>query len=147
MTRAVAHPILSTLSRLYFGNTSVRRLVDGAGLTRRFLRSPFFRLPRKPGRILELLGDRTGPRVHTDLPVLVQRWKAPGTTVLHLVNYSDAPVRLRLAGPPDPRVHSPDRPTPTVTAVTPAAMGDGRPDPVAYEIRLGCYAVMEWRSP
>lgn len=95
--RWILHPALTLLSRAYFGSAQVRRLLDRAGLTRRFLESPYFRIPRGHERVARLVADRQTPYVLADRPVLAERWiRGDGARLLHLVNYDDAPARVSL---------------------------------------------------
>jgi hypothetical protein len=125
-------PFLSSFSRGYFGNARIRRFVDSTGLTARFLRSPFFRLPADPARISKRLPEiRPVPRASS--PVLLERRARPdGAFLFHLVNYVDTPAQVRLPVlPQPPMLHSPD-----------ANTGFDRDNP--HMVWLECYAVLEY---
>lgn len=105
--RTVADPILSNLARGYFGYAPLRRMIDATGLTRWFLQSPFFRLPRRSQLLAQRL-PKTVFSVMANLPVLAERYRrADGTQLLHLVNYAHQRQRVTLPGH-DLRLHTPD---------------------------------------
>lgn len=134
--RAAAHPFLSLFARLYFGVAAVRRLVDATGLTRWFLRSPFFSLPEGPVPDLERVVRRRNPWVTAEAPVLAERYRAGRRTILHLVNYSDAPARVVVHDHSPAELHTPDTGTRWVREVP----------WVRPTLHLDSYAVLEWQA-
>ncbi len=135
VVRWLLHPVLSRVGRLYFASARVRGLFDRLGLTRRFLESPYFRVPARYGEVARLIGPRVGPHVVTTSPVLVERWRRPGGGWrLHLVNYDDAPVGLAIRHDPAerPAVSTPD----AATRLLSADAGETR-------VELELYAVVE----
>jgi hypothetical protein len=117
--RWMAAPFLEWLSRLYFGSARVRRAIDASGMTRRFLVSPYFTLPRGVRKLREPL-SALRPMAQPHGPVLVERWRhSDGRQLVHLVNYHSRTVRVSL--PPawtDCHLHSPDAGTRFTTAAS-----------------------------
>ena len=107
--RAAADPVMSALSRHYFKRAGVRRAIDRTGLTRWFLQSPFFRIPRQ-ARLLVAQLPAGSSVVSAPEPVLVERTRrTDGTQLLHLVNYGATTNRMVVEGFPRAGiVHSPD---------------------------------------
>jgi hypothetical protein len=107
--RNAAHPVMSTVARNYFGSAGFRRTLDGLGVTRRFLQSPLFQIPRQPAVVRRALGDRVQPVIALR-PVLVDRWRtADGRRLIHLVNYTDGVNRTFVPlETSNVRVHTPD---------------------------------------
>ncbi len=107
--RRLADPGMRTLARAYFGTVHARRWLDRSGLTRRFLESPWFRLPDNWIVARQLTPAIAGPHATADAPILVERWKHPrGPYRLHLVNYTDSPVEVTLHSAGPRTLHTPD---------------------------------------
>jgi hypothetical protein len=107
--RRLLDPAMSALARGYFGTVWLRRSLDRSGLTRRFLESACFDLPSGWAAAQQLLPDRQEPLAAAEAPMLLERWQHDhGRYRLHLVNYRDEPidVRVRAGGPII--LHSPD---------------------------------------
>jgi hypothetical protein len=131
--RGAADRVLSALSRAYFGSATSRRVIDRIGLTRRFLRSAYFAVPRKRASWNGLVPDWLPTRVVSPSPVLVERLeRSDGATVIHLVNFSDSPTVVRMPGvvSREPGLHTPDGGTSMVRSG-------------GLEIRLEQWAVLE----
>jgi hypothetical protein len=133
--RVVLGPLAGRLAAAYFASAKVRRLLDAAGLTRRFLRSPFFGLPAGSRALRQRLPPRDAPVFESRGVFLVARWaRADGGRLVHLVNYEDETisVRSRLDGRGMPALHTPDAGTRLF------ASGDH------LFVDLECHAVLEW---
>ncbi|MCL7972069.1 MAG: putative glycoside hydrolase family 15 protein [marine benthic group bacterium] len=122
----------------YFRHARVRRLLDGIGLTAKFLESSHFSLPPLSARMNERLRDLRPPAVDTSTAVLVERRRAvDGSLLVHLVNYTDSltPVDVDPGPLGTPELLSPDRYSRM------AAPGPEAP----VRVNLDRYAVLRWR--
>ncbi len=132
LLRLVDRP-MRVAARSYFSSSYVRRFLDRTGVAARFLASPLFAVPQQARALGALLPKLSPPHIEAATPVLVERYRrADGAGLVHLVNYSGVPVRLRLngVGPGRPALHSPDERSYFTDAPT--------------ELQLDCYAVLEW---
>jgi hypothetical protein len=129
--RRVVDPVMRTLARAYFGTVKTRRFVDRSGLTRKFLESPRFTIPANWPLAAQLAPPIEGPYATAETPILVERWRHEGGRWrLHLVNYSDQPVAVRLHADQAHSLYTPDSET--------QWLGTSRD-----MLRLDCYAVVE----
>lgn len=108
LVRSAANGPLTAIGRLYFGTAGGRRAFDRLGITARFLRSPYFRVPRAAAKIRERLA--LAPLLHSSGACLVERWaRADGASLLHIVNYEERSIDVHLmSGRGIPRLHTPD---------------------------------------
>jgi hypothetical protein len=135
--RRVADRPLRALGRYYFISPRMRRLLDRAGVTARFLESALFGIPRERAALVRLVGPLGPPSARSATPVLVERWRrADGSWLLHLVNYAETPAVIEVTGPGGPLTAS----------YSPDAGTEARETQEGLTVRLETYVVLEWRS-
>lgn len=116
--RAAVGRVAMLLFRSYFTSRTVRRLLDGMGITQRVLQgsaegNPLYAVPPAGERaaLLDAIDPPPLPRATAPRPVLIEWWRKDGVDQLHLVNYDDAPqeVSVELPWRVRARALSPDR--------------------------------------
>ena len=106
--------VAEALFRAYFRDRWIRQLVDRSGLTQKYFipRSEVFQVPSsaRQSALLSALGPLPGPRIAASAPLLVEHWQQDAVSLLHLVNYADAPQPITIAfeRPVNGEVFAPD---------------------------------------
>jgi hypothetical protein len=92
----LASKVVNRLYRAYFESRIFRTVGDMLGITRLYMASPMFKLPKPEDRqtLLNAFGKQIYPHVKSDSPVLVEIWQCESENQLHLVNYARKPVRI-----------------------------------------------------
>lgn len=110
---ALASKAVSRLYRAYFENRIFRTVGDKFGITRLYMASPLFKLPKFEDcqTLLAALPKHPFPVAKTDTPVLVEFWHRGDEYQLHLVNYALEPARVlvNFGKPSSGKVLSPDQ--------------------------------------
>ena len=96
VAHSLASKVVNRLYRAYFESRTFRTVGDKLGITRLYMDSPMFKLPRPENRktLLSALGKQGYPHVRSDSPVLVEIWQRGTEYQLHMVNYARKPVRI-----------------------------------------------------